>query len=158
MVLIFYYELFCGFEGPQCFCPSALIPSAVPLFWFSVLLGPVAEAAVINRRVALIGASEQQRTISCRRNFIRTDAASVADRTVCRTDADEQLRPLTLCLPVPADGGRAPRGVHRGDVWAIQQGALQRGVLTCSHVDRGRRRGGRGLLDTWRQEAKDKIC
>lgn len=78
--------------GPR-FGPSALAASGALWFRVLVLVGPVADPAVINRRVAPVRTSEPQRTVGPRRHFTRTNAVAVTDRRpVCGPGADQQLR------------------------------------------------------------------
>lgn len=119
--------------------PLASLPRQIPL-----LVVALTDAAVIHRRVVLLGAAQQQRTVGRSRDFLRTDAGAVLHvGGVGGPDGQNQLRTLACCLPVPAEGG----GV--GGVGGVQQGALQGGVLPDSHLHGGGWQGGAvGALKT----------
>lgn len=132
-----------------------------PWFLFPVSgLLSLAEAAVINCSVALLGASQQQRSIGCSRDFIRTNTGAVLHPgAACRPHGEQQLRTLSCCLPVPAQVGGGGRSRGGGGVdshgaggagggGSVQQGAVQGGVLPDSHLDGGGWQGGGSVLPT----------
>lgn len=116
---------------------------------FLLLPFPLSDPAVINCRVALLGAEQQQRAVGRSRDFLRTDTGAVLHvRGVGGPDGQEQLRTLSCCLPVPAEGGvgGGRRGRGDGSIGGVQQGALQGGVLPDSHLHSGGWQGGGVLL------------
>lgn len=89
----------------------------------------MADPAVINGCVAFLGASQQQRAVRRHRDLFRTDTGAQGHvGGVGGPEAEQQLRAESGGLPVPAEceGGVTGSG---------QQGALQGGVLSNSHLN-----------------------
>lgn len=95
------------------------------------MLDPLTDATVINCRVAVVGAVQQQRSVGRGRDFIGSNPGAVLHvGAVCSPEGEQQVGTLSCWLPVPAECGGGVVGSGGG----VQQGAAQGGVLTDSHL------------------------
>lgn len=118
-----------------------LFPPAGPQHRALLPLVAAADPTVINRRVALLRGSKQQGAVGRCRDFITANTVAVLHSgSVHGAEGDKESGSLSWCLSVPAEGGvgsqaSSPDGC--GEVGGVQQGAVEGGVLSTSHLNGG---------------------